>query len=329
MMRVVSSRPIVARVVLGALLLVAAGGSWLAPYRVGDRFPDLLNAPPTRVHVRDADGAWHAPFIHPWRRLSQLEQVYEEDRSTRVPLVWFADGHLVASAVEATAPLLLLGTDALGRDVFTRLLFGARTSLALALVAAIGALVIGGLIGGAAGFVGGFWDELLMRTSDAALILPTTYVVLALRAVLPLVLSARTVFVLLAGIFALVGAPVIARAVRGVLKRERQLAYAEAAVALGATPARVVVKHLLPAARGVVGVELMTLVPGFVMAEATLSYIGFGFPDDVASWGTMLHDASNVRAFSDFPWLHSPAAAMFLVVLGLNLLHRERVPLSS
>src|SRR4029077_839295 len=92
-----------------------------------------------------------------------------------------------------------------------------------------------------------------------------------------------------------------------------------AAASLGAGHTRMLLRHLLPAARGFMGVELTLLIPGFIVAEATLSYVGLGFPDPVASWGTMLQDARNVRAFADFPWLLSPAAAMFLVVLGLNL----------
>ena len=146
------------------------------------------------------------------------------------------------------------------------------------------------------------------------------YVALALRAVLPLVLSARDVFLLLAAIFAVVGAPFIARGVRAIVRSERRLEYAVAAEALGATAPRLLFRHLLPAARGFIAVQIMLLVPAFIVAEATLSYVGLGFPDPIASWGTMLHDAStNIRVFADFPWLLSPAAAMFLVVFGLNL----------
>jgi peptide/nickel transport system permease protein len=151
------------------------------------------------------------------------------------------------------------------------------------------------------------------------------YVALALRSVLPLVLSARTVFLLLAGIFAIVGSPFIARGVRAIVRSERRLDYAVAAVSLGAGHSRVLLRHLLPAARGFIVVELTMLVPAFIVAEATLSFVGLGFPDPVASWGTMLHDAANIRTFADFPWLLSPALAMFLVILGLNLI-LQRLP---
>jgi peptide/nickel transport system permease protein len=145
------------------------------------------------------------------------------------------------------------------------------------------------------------------------------YIALALRSAMNLVLPPLQVFALLTGIFAVVGAPFLARGIRAIVRAEKQLDYASAAASLGASHARLLLRHLLPAARGFIGVEITLLVPGFIVAEATLSYVGLGFPDPVASWGTMLQDARTVRAFVDFPWLLSPAAAMFLLVLGLNL----------
>jgi peptide/nickel transport system permease protein len=169
-------------------------------------------------------------------------------------------------------------------------------------------------------------DDVLMRASDFVMVLPAIYVALALRAVLPLVLSASYVFALLVSIFAIVGAPFIARGVRAIVRSERQLDYAAAAQALGASDARLLFRHLLPSARGFIAVQITLLIPAFMVAEATLSYVGLGFPDPVASWGTMLHDASsNIRVFADFPWLLSPAAAMFLVVLGVNLVLQNSV----
>ena len=301
-------------------LLAAIAAPVATPHATDAHFSGLLNAPPTVVHLAGADQAWHAPFIYRWQLVNQLEQRYEEDRSTRVPLAWFSGGRLVRSSNEDAAPLLLLGADSYGRDVFTRLLFGARTSLGLALTAALGAMIVGALLGGVAGFAGGALDDLLMRATDFVMVLPAIYVALALRSVLPLVLSAAQVFALLAGIFTVVGAPFVARGVRAIVRSERRLDYAAAAQALGASDLRLLVRHLLPATRGFIAVQITLLIPAFIIAEATLSYVGLGFPDPVASWGTMLHDASsNIRVFADFPWLLSPAAAMFLVVLGVNL----------
>ena len=301
-------------------LLAAVAAPAAAPHATDAHFAGLLNAPPTVVRIAGADGAWHAPFIYRWQLVNQLEQRYEEDRSAPVPLAWFSGGHVVRSSNEGAAPLLLLGGDSYGRDVFSRLLFGARTSLGLALTAALGAMLAGTLLGGLAGFAGGAVDEVLMRATDFVMVLPAIYVALALRSVLPLVLTATQVFALLAAIFAVVGAPFVARGVRAIVRSERRLDYAAAAQALGASDLRLLVRHLLPATRGFIAVQITLLVPAFIIAEATLSYVGLGFPDPVASWGTMLHDASsNIRVFADFPWLLSPAAAMFLVVLGVNL----------
>jgi peptide/nickel transport system permease protein len=306
-------------IVLVAAALLAAAAPVLAPHAVDDDFPGLLNAPPTVPHVRDDAGNWHSPFIYPWRLVNQLEQRYEQDRSTRVPLSWGSSRRLVTSSDERNAPFMPLGADSYGRDVFSRLLYGARTSLALALVAALGSMIAGLAIGAVAGYFGGTLDELLMRAADFVMVLPAMYVALALRAVLPLVLPAAMVFTLLTAIFAVVGAPFVARGVRAIVRSEKRRDYASAAQASGASDWRLLVNHLLPATRGFVAVEMTMLVPTFIVAEATLSYIGLGFPDPVASWGTMLHDAANVRVFVDFPWLLSPAIAMFVVVLGLNL----------
>lgn len=307
-------------------LAAAIAAPVLAPHEGDDHFGGLLNAPPTLPHIIDDAGALRRPFIYPWRLVNQLEQIYEQDRSTPVPLAWLDGWRLVRSSDEARAPLLLLGADSFGRDVFSRLLFGARTSLTLSALAALGAMLIGCGIGAVAGYAGGATDDLLMRASDFVLVLPGMYVALALRSVLPLVLDARTVFTMLVAIFAVVGAPFISRGVRAIIRIEARLDYASAAASLGASHARVLARHLLPAARGFLVVEITMLVPAFIVAEATLSYVGLGFPDSVPSWGTMLHDASSIRAFADFPWLLSPAAAMFLVVLGLNLMFQDRRP---
>ncbi|PWT79469.1 MAG: hypothetical protein C5B57_13905 [Blastocatellia bacterium] len=310
--------------VVGSVVLMVVAAPLLAPHGTSDSFPQLLNAPPTFPHVIDRSGHWHLPFVYPWKLASQLEQRYEQDFSHMVPLVWCRGSRLVASSNDAHVPLLLLGADSYGRDVFSRLLYGGRVSIGLSLVAACGAILIGGLVGAFAGYVGGTTDDLVIRGTDLVMVLPAMYVVLAFRGVLPLVLSSAAVFLLLAAIFAIIGAPHVARGVRGIVRAERRLEYAVAAVSLGAGHMRVLARHLLPATAGFIAVETTVLVPGFIVAEATLSYVGLGFPDSVASWGTMLREASNVRAFADFPWLLSPAAAMFLFVLGLNLLLQRR-----
>jgi peptide/nickel transport system permease protein len=310
------------QLLLALVLLVAAAAPWLAPHAPDRRFPDLLYAPPTPVHL--FGGPAPGPYIYPWRLVSRLERRFAEDREQPIQLRWLTGGHLLtAESVSPdggdTGPLLLLGADAYGRDILTRMLYGARVSLALAAAATLVAMLLGALIGGLAGYAGGWIDEVLSRTSDFVLVLPATYVVLALRAVMPLVLPSGTVFLLLAGIFAIVGWPIVARGVRGIVASEREREYIVAGRALGASPARLVVSHLLPAARGHLLTQGTLLFPAFILAEATLSYVGLGFPDSVPTWGTMLHDATNGSLIADAPWMLAPAGAIFVVVLAVNL----------
>jgi peptide/nickel transport system permease protein len=313
--------------VLLVTILAALLSSFVAPHEPDVRFNGLLNAPPTTVHVVGKDGRLRFPFIYSWLRVNQLEQHYVINPSREVPLTWFSHGHLAQSADEERAPVLLLGADSFGRDVFSRLLFGARVSLGLSVAAALLAIVLGAVVGGVAGYVGGTTDALLMRGAEFLIVLPAMYVVLALRAVMPLVLTSGAVFLILLAIFSILGAPVVARGVRAIVSAEGGLDYAVAAVSLGSSHRRLLLRHLLPAARGFLVVQMTLLVPAFIVAEATLSFVGLGFPDSVPSWGTMLQEGSSLRALVDFPWLLSPAVAMFVIVLSLNLLlHRDATP---
>jgi len=272
-----------------------------------EAFHDFLHAPPMRPHF---DGL--SPVVHPLVLADRLEQRFEPDRSRTVKLPWIER--------DATAPVFLLGADDFGRDVLSRLLYGARTSISLALVATLGAVLIGALAGAWAGYRGGWVDDAIMRVADFVLVLPVIYVVLVLRAVLPLVLPASTVFLLVSWIFVLVGWPFVAKGVRSIVAVERHREYVDAAQSLGAGPLRILAVHLIPACTGHLLVQATLLLPAFILAEATLSYVGLGFPDPIASWGTMLAGAGNYNAVARFPWTLAPAVAIFGIVLVTNLL---------
>jgi peptide/nickel transport system permease protein len=316
----------VAFVLLGLVSVIALGASWLAPNPPDRRFDDLLYAPPTRIRVLDE--GLRAPCIHPWRVVSRLERRFEPVVSERATLRWFADGRLVTGRPDDGAPLLLLGADGYGRDMFSRLLHGARLTLALSVLATLLATLAGAAIGGVAGYSGGWADAILSRVTEFVLVLPAIYVALALRAALPLVLPDGAVFSFLLLIFAALGWPIVARGVRAIVAAERARDYAFAARAAGASDLRVLIRHLLPASSGYLKAQGTLLLPAFILAEATLSYVGLGFASTTPTWGTMLQDASNVALLGDAPWTLAPAAAIFIVVLGVNLLAQGggRVP---
>jgi peptide/nickel transport system permease protein len=197
-------------------------------------------------------------------------------------------------------------------------------SLGLAVFAALGALGLGALVGALSGFAGGRLDELLMRIADFVMVLPAVYVVLALRSVMPLVLSTTRVFWTISGVLALAAWPYCARGVRAIVAAERRKEYAESARAAGAGSMRILLRHLLPATRGFLAVQGTLLLPAFILAEATLSFVGLGFAEPTASWGLMLHEAARTSALSEAPWLLTPAAAIVLSVLAVHLAVADR-----
>jgi peptide/nickel transport system permease protein len=158
-----------------------------------------------------------------------------------------------------------------------------------------------------------------MGAASLVLVLPAIYVVMVLRGAMPLVLSTSRVFWTLASVLALAGWPYPARGVRAIVAHERGREYAEAARALGASPWRILLRHLLPATGAHLGVQLTLLLPAFILAEATLSFVGFGFAEPTPSWGVMLQDAAQAGALADAPWLLAPAAAIVISVLSLHL----------
>lgn len=295
-----------ALMLVAVLVAVAVAGPLVAPYGPVTRFDDHLHAPPMPLHL-DGRGLYTVPL----RPLDRLEQTFAEDPSQRAGLPW---------TTPAATPVLLLGADRLGRDVLSRTLHGARASLGLALVATAGTLLIGALLGSWAGLAGGLVERLVLKTGDVLMVLPVLYVVVALRAALPLVLPLPVIVGVLASIFVLLGWPRIARGVWAIVRAEARQEHVLAAVALGASRWRVMTRHLLPACHGYLAVQTALLVPMFVLAEATLSYVGLGFPDGVPSWGTALSDAATISAMTRAPWTLAPALAMFLVVLVTNVL---------
>lgn len=290
---------------LGVFVAAVLVAPALAPYGASQRFAGYPFAPP--MPVRIDGGGLH---VVPVRLVDRLLLQYEPVADGRAPLPWSP----------AETPVFLLGADALGRDVLSQTLLGVRSSLGLALLATLGTLVVGGLLGAWAGTAGGRVEAAVEKGGDVLLVLPMVYAVVALRAALPLVLPPGVVVASLTGIFVLLGWPRVARGVRSIVRVEASREHVLAAVALGASRWRVITRHLLPACAGFLAVQTALLVPAFVLTESTLSYVGLGFPDGVPSWGRALADAAQISSLTRAPWTLAPAGAIFLVVLVTNLL---------
>ena len=307
-------RRVAAAIVL-AFVFIAALAPWFTANSPEAMFADRAFAPPMRLHVKDAEG-WHLPFVYRQSLVDRSGRIYVEDRHQRVPLQWFSNGRLV-SIDSSGGPLLLCGADALGRDLCARLIYGARLSLGVSLIGAFGALLLGAFLGAVAGTAGGRLETVIMTVADFVLVLPVVYLVIVLRATRPLVIETSEVFVLMAGLFACAAWPDVARGVRAIVASERTRDYASAARAAGAGPFRLI-GHLLPAAYGFLRVEFVLLIPALLVAESSLSFVGFGFEGAIPSWGGLLKEGETLTAMYSAPWLLLPAAALFLVVFALQ-----------
>ncbi|HEX3552354.1 MAG TPA: ABC transporter permease [Thermoanaerobaculia bacterium] len=326
-----------------ALLHAAAfGAGFLAPYGFDEQDREHSYAPPARLHFRDGDGDGDGegrlhlrPFVHRWVERPGAPGVYAEDRSRAFPvrLLMSAPPGRPGSGVrlfgvDAPARLYLLGTDRFGRDQLSRLLYGARISLFSGLLAAGFAVGLGLLAGAAAGFRGGWLDQVLMRTSELFLALPWLYLLLAVRAVLPLDLAPSGSFLLLVAVLGAVGWARPARLVRGAVLSARSRDYVLAAQGFGASDLYVLRRHVLPQAAGVALTQLALLVPQYLLAEVALSFLGLGVAEPVPSWGTMLAELERYEVLTSYRWLLWPAVLLTGVVLSYHTLAehiRERL----
>jgi peptide/nickel transport system permease protein len=325
-------------VVLVALHCVIAGAGFFAPYNPVEQDRDRPYLPPMRVHLVDAEGHFHfRPFFYPLRLQAGSFDQYEENTTTTVPLHFFVRGasyrllgimpsrlHLFGAP---DARIYLLGTDAFGRDQLSRILYGGQVSLLAGLLGAGVTLFLGALIGMAAGFYGGWRDDLLMRAAELFLALPWLYLLFALRAFLPLAVSPLEAFLLVVVVIGMVGWARPARLVRGVVLSVKERDFVRAARGFGASDLYLLRRHILPETSSVLLTQAAILVPQFVLAEMTLSFLGLGVPEPMASWGNLLASLQQYSVLVSYWWMYLPALAIipfFLGYLGLASALQER-----
>ena len=314
-------------------LLVAFAG-FVAPYDAATQFREHPYAPPSRIHFRDESGHLHTrPFVYAWRNNGNFAE-YEEDTTRIFPIRFFVRGdqytllHAWQSSVhlfgvEEPGHIFFLGSDGYGRDQFSRLLFGGQISLFSGLLAAALSLVLGLLCGAAAGYHGGLLDALLMRTSEVFLALPWLYLLFAVRAFLPLRMSPAGTFLLLIAIIGAVGWTRPARIVRGIVLSVKERNYVLAARGFGATEWYLLRRHVLPQTRGVLLTQAAILVPQFILAEVTLSFLGLGVAEPAPSWGNMLSALQEYSVLSSYWWMIIPGFVLIPIFLSYYLLARS------
>jgi len=312
-----------------AVVLLAG---FVAPYDYAAQNRALPLAPPTRLHFFDAEGGFHLrPFVYALKLSASEHGAYKEDLSRRYPVQFLVSGdegkiaglfptRLHLFGVEEPARIFLMGTDEFGRDQFSRLLYGGQLSLLAGMLAALLALALGTLLGMLAGFLGRWADEGIMRFAELFLCLPWLYFLFAVRAFLPLHLSTAQAFLIVVALIGLIGWARPARLVRGVVLSARERNYVAVARKLGASRWYVLRRHILPHTYSVLLTQAALLIPQFILAEITLSFLGLGVGEPAPSWGTMLGALQHYHVITSHWWMAFPALVLIPIFLSFHAL---------
>ncbi|OHC76927.1 MAG: peptide ABC transporter permease [Rhodospirillales bacterium RIFCSPLOWO2_12_FULL_58_28] len=306
---------------------------FLAPYELHSRNTEFIYAPPQKLHMIH-EGSLIGPFVYRLDyklNMETLKREYTEDKTTVYPLRFLCAGdnyrfwglfkgnlHLVCPAENGT--MFLLGADRLGRDIASRLLYGGRISLTVGLLGISISFILGIVIGGIAGYFGGWADIVIQRIIEILRSLPELPLWMALSASLPITWSPILIYLGITVILGLLDWPGLARAVRSKLLALREEDYCSAARLMGARPGRIIGRHLLPNFMSHLIASVTLSVPSMILGETALSFLGLGLRPPVTSWGVLLSEAQNIEAVALYPWLMLPMLPVIITVLGFNFL---------
>ncbi len=326
----------VSAVVLLLIYLVAAFCEFLAPFSPTAFTPRYTYAPPQALHFFDRDdagGLIFRPHVFGYKVTidpEALRRTFVVDRSIKYPVGFLVPSEpykmwgLITLETKAFGPLnrgdpmYLLGADRLGRDMLSRIMYGTRISMSIGLIGVTLSLLLGVVLGGISGYYGGWIDNAIQRTIEFVLSLPTTPLWLGLAAAMPTNWPPLRIYLAITIILSLVGWTSLARVVRGRFLSLRTEDFVTAARLDGARERRIIFRHMVPSFVSHIIAEVSLAIPGMILAETALSFLGLGLQPPLVSWGVLLQEAQNIRAIATAPWLFGPGVAVVIAVLVLN-----------